>query len=349
MNLECLATLVGLDDSDCECFEDGRPETYNTSESGYYVTELMPVKDNILANKDCADGTIWDFLIRARSKAIRDFQNDVTVSLSEVKNTPGAWRGTIGKIESKSYLTTPSLTHGVQFRTRNGKRYKDQRFIIKAIWVNVNTNDGITLNWNSNIPDFTDQDIALTTTAGRFNRNALETPISLDLYNVFQDCVHHDFTFEPGEIQPATNRVYCCSRPGWMNQLEVCGISTNSYELDKEYNSRSMYGLAFEGYFSCNKLQFFCELDELNASALKHEVAKSIQYASAVNALNEMLRSNKVNQFTLLDLESAYKMRSKYQKAYNDTIYSIARNVPSGFSSCWGCDKNAHKVGYLMT
>lgn len=350
MSLSCLDSLVGLSSRDCNCTSGSRPSGYDTSDSGYYLDDReygFPVQDALLATVDCGEDSIWDMLDTARTQAIRDFKSDMQQALTETRdNNIVSWRGTIAKAESTGYNNTSTGTAGIQLRPKF--RLKDASFVVKAIWVGLNTTKSLTLNFTSNDGSFSDTTRTVSATAGQWVRNALDTTVSLPLYSIARTDVKYNIHYDLGGAKPYNNRMWCCSPPQWLKHLDAGGIITASLDNDTLYGSNYGYGLAIEGYFTCEKLDWICDVSEMNGLDFRDLVARCIQFKGAVKLMSMVLESGKVNYYTLLDGEGLERRRAKLQKMYGEYIMWVAQNMPANVTSCWGCEKNAPRIQSIL-
>lgn len=347
MALDCLDGLVGLANRECECASASRPSAWNSSQSGYYLTDReygFPVKDALFANLDCGETTIWDTLTEARTQAIRDFKLDLQQALGRARDSRViSWRGTVGKAEATSYFTSAPAHVGVQIRPKH--RLKDAVFIIKALHVGLNTTKTVNLTISSNRPDFSAQSVSATATAGTWVRTELSSSVELPLYDIARTDVKYNIRYQPGGALPRYNKIWCCSRPRWQQHIAAHGIEqSGTWDEDAKALGDHGYGLAIEGYFTCNKLDWICDLEEMNGLDFRDLVARCIQYKGAIKLISAILESGKINFYTLLDQEGLYRKRSKLGKLYVENLQWIAHNLPANVSSCWGCHRGVPTV-----
>ena len=64
------------------------------------------------------------------------------------------------------------------------------------------------------------------------------------------------------------------------------------------------YGLAFDGYFACNELEWLCDLDALAGYEVKSVIARAMQANGAAIAASEVISSSRVNKYTTWDSET---------------------------------------------
>lgn len=350
MSLSCLDTLVGLSSRDCNCTSGSRPSGYATSDSGYYLDDReygFPVQDALLATQDCGEDSIWAMLSTARSQAIRDVKLDMQQALTDRRESRVInWRGTIAKAESTGYNSTTSGESGIQIRPRY--RLKDASFVVKAIWLGLDTTRVVTVNFSSNDGSFTNASGACNATAGQWVRTALDTPVTLPMHSIARTDVKYNIHFDLDGAKAYNNRMYCCRTPQWMAHVDAFGILDSSFNDDTIYSSNYAGGMAVEGYFTCNKLDWICDVEEMNGLDFRDLMARCIQYKGAVKLMSMVLESGKVNYYTLLDREGLERRRSRLQKMYMEYILWVAQNMPSNVTSCWGCDKAAPRIAPIL-
>lgn len=350
MSLSCLDTLVGLSSRDCNCTSGSRPSGYSTSDSGYYLDDReygFPVQDALLATQDCGENSIWDMLATARTQAIRDVKVDMQQALTENRDSNIInWRGTIAKAESTAYNNTTAGTAGIQIVPRY--RLKDASFIIKAVWVGLDTTKSFTLNFTSNDVAFSGTTRTVNATAGQWVRNPFDTAVTLPMYSIARTDVKYNIHYDLDGAKSYNNRMYCCRTPQWMKHIEAFGILDSSFANNTLYSSGYAYGLALEGYFTCNKLDWICDVEEMNGLDFRDLMARCIQYKGAVKLMSMVMEYGKVNYYTLLDAEGLERRRARLQKLYMENLMWVAQNLPANVSSCWGCEKNAPRVSAIL-
>lgn len=351
MSLSCLDTLIGLSSRDCNCTSGSRPSGYNTSATGYYLDDYeygVPMSDAGVASTDCGESSVWDVYSTARSNAIRDVKVDIQQALtSERDSNVINWRGTIAKAEATSYLSNTSGTAGMQVRPKY--RLKDATLVVKAIWLGLDTTKSVALNVSSNDGSFTGSSVSLNATAGTWVRNALETNIELPLYSIARTDVKYNFTFDLDGAKVYQNRISCCSPPQWMNHLEVGGvIESGDFSDTTLYANSYGYGVVLEAYFSCNKLDWICDLEEMNGLDFRDYLGRVIQFKAAIKLIDKITNSGNVNYYTLLGADQLQERKAMLSHMYAEYITWIAQNFPDNISSCWGCSKRGPRMQSIL-
>lgn len=348
MALSCLTNIVGLDRAACDCYPD-EPENYNTSTSGYYLTDEeygVPVRGAILASNDCTETTIWDVMANARTNAIRDFEIDLKNALDQAK-LPGfkQWTGVIGKPAATRNTTTSNTYAGVILRPK--KRMPHQSFVITDLYLGMADSGTYTVRLNSNSFGYTEQTQAITVTGGAFKKETLSTPWTLPLYDDETDDLYYSLSVAHGGSAILDNQSYCCGRPSWMNAFEVGGFTSDSVTENWLANNRTMYGIAFKGYVTCSYLQWICELTELAGAEMLSLIGRAIQHKATVKILSQLMRGQEINKYTLLNQEDTYARIQWANDHYNELISYIAQNMPDGASGCYSCAKSSHTIAFF--
>lgn len=351
MALDCLDGLVGLANRDCPCVSGGQPSGWNDSETGYYLDDReygFPVKSAQYANLDCGEDSIWDTLAEARTQAVRDVKNDLLQALESTRESKVMnWRGLIGKAEGTGSYVTGNTYAGIQIRPR--LRLKDAYFVVKALWINIDATKSVMVGIASNDPTQSTYTQSASCAANTWTRVELTTVQSLPLYSINQSDLRYHVYYEPDGARGRYNRLWCCSKPPWMEHLDAGAFNQAALPVDDTIpTGTDCVGFAIEGYFTCNKLDWICDLEEMNGLNIRDLIGRMIQFKGAIHLITGVLRSDKVNKYTLLDQEGLYRQRSHLQKLYGEYALWVAQNLPGGVTSCWGCDKYAPAVSSLI-
>lgn len=352
MALDCLTGLVGLANRDCPCLSGGQPSGFNDSESGYYLDDReygFPVKAAEYANLDCGENSIWDMMAEARTQGIRDLKNDLMQSLTQVRESRVInWRGLIGKAEGTGSFISTNTYAGIQLRPRI--RMKDNYFMLKAVYININATKSVDFSVTSNDGTFTPFSDTVSCTANTWTRHEFSSAVSLPMYSIGTEDIRYNVAYQPDGAGVRQNKLWCCSKKPWMDHLDA-----GSFDLDALPDSQELLpthticpGIALEGYFTCNKLDWICDLKEMNGVDTRDMIARLIQVKGAIHLITAVLRSDKVNKYTLLNQEGMYRQRNFLKEYYSNGILWIAQNLPGGVSSCWGCERAAPQVTPLI-
>lgn len=326
--------------------------SYSQSETGYFLVDSeygVPLLDAAFANLDCSQSNVWDMLADAREKGIRDFKTDLQQALFvERESGISAYSGMIARAESLSLFPAQERVYGMQLRPK--RRMKHASFMLKAVHLGISFTGDVEVTISSNDPDFEEQTVTVAVTADRWARKALDAEIAIPLHKTTQTDLRYNISFQATDgMRVKSNRFYCCSRPAWNNYLDAAGFIATTLDNDHLAAGTNANGIALEGYFTCAKLDWICELEELNGLDFRDLVARCIQYKGAIRAISHILEAGKVNYYSLLKAEDLAKRRAMLSQMYGDNIQWIAQNLPPNFTSCWGCSKRGPKIVSLLS
>ena len=354
MALDCLDTLVGLTDKDCDCFTTDRPVNYNTSDSGFYLTDPeygFPTQQAVFENTPCEDG-FWDAMTDARTKAIQSFKTDLRSELSRIREkTFPVWEGYIGKIKWNTYNRNALDTAGVQLRPIRRKHGFIQ---VNKIFVGLDTSQDITLTVKSTDPSFVEQSYTITATADTFVEHEIVGGLRLPMYRKGLDELHYFFEFERDGAQALNNELWCCGGRQWMQYVKAGGYQFNQSDISRFdryglYNNQYANGLALDVQFECDDLDWLCDLTSVNGYDLRDVTARCIQFKAAINLIAYVLDSGKVNRYSVLESDRLTAKAGHLNEMYQDNIYWLVQNLPASITGCWGCKKHEPKVNSIMT
>jgi len=351
---DCLTTLIGITPAECPCFE-GIDAGYTDSDSGYYLTDPLygiPNLSAVLATRaqcEPADNTVYNTLNEARQSAIRDIRTDLMTALSRFREGAGAWRGVIAKNRAVTGTVNSLGKNGTQLYST--RRLIDASFVITDLFIGANFTGTVDVKFESNHRTFTQADITCNTVAGTFEQNMLVTPVTIPLYDAAEQELFYNLYWEPTGVQkPLTSSIWCCGGPGaWAKFVQVGGFNLATLEERTLYRSSTASGILIGGYISCAKLDFICNLDELNGYDWKELLGRTLLFKSAIYAFSQMISSDQVNLQTLLNAEQAGKRMKELSEAYATNIEYIAKSLPTGFSGCWGCNKSDFQISKIRT
>ncbi|MEL6802404.1 MAG: hypothetical protein AAFO91_01305, partial [Bacteroidota bacterium] len=232
---------------------------------------------------------------------------------------------------------------------------RGQTLVIDKIFTGFGSDLTLNLTVWSNDPTFTPPTIEpITVTGGSVGTETLSSPIVLPQYSdamANERRIIYRFYYTP-TVAPYKLELTCCGQSAnyskffWTRGfVDRDGSVTSNNDSTIGSYSSSM-GLAFSGYQSCDVTEWLCETEELGGYDLKTMIAKSIRYQGAINLIHYVLKSGRINAFTLLGREDLYGLRNAYASRYAENVKWISENVPDTASDCLGCKK---KVVELAT
>ena len=347
MPTTCLDTIIGLDVSECECYPDA-PEGFNTSTSGYYMTDSIagvPMQGAILTAARCDELDIWAVMARERTAAIRDFKNDLEGVLKMTKESGRmAFQGVLAKVEKIGNVNINSTYAGQIIRPQYRKKH--HRLVITAIHAGFSTTGTKTVTVRSNAQGWVNQTLTCNTVAGVWTKTTLSAPVSIPLFDALQAALYYAFTYDGPGVTAISNRIFCCGQPSWAKIVQVGGLTVNSLDdLDNlQGGYGDGYGLALEGYLVCDGMDWICDWARYGDTQLYNTAGLAILYRATARLLETLIKSDKINQYTLIAEDRAQEQAQQAHENYKQLIDYISRALPDGVSGCYGCTKSGPSV-----
>lgn len=337
MSLVCLDTLVGLSSVDFQCFEDTRPDTYNVSDSGYFLTDT----DYGLTIADQCSIKGWGMLSNALTQSVRETQSDLRAKLREKYDSSlSPFSGHIGQLKNSGTMSATGERIGVRIRAKNKKGAK---LVVKRIFLGLNTSGEYSVQITSSDPLFVAPGpIAVTVVANNFTASVVTpaTPIELPFYS--DACqggyIEYFLSIERGSSLPLNNKFKCCgNNPSWQRHMEAGGFEGSSSTPDSGSFSSMAYGFVLDAYLACDELGWICQISELGGYSLLDVIARTIQFRGAAIAISALIDTMQVNPCTGYQLENLNSKRAYLNKRYSDNISWIVNNLPNGVTDCFTC------------
>lgn len=351
-----LTGLVGLADKNDPCFTTDRPATYNNSSSGYFLTDYeigVPLQAALFSNIAPGQSSIWDMLAEARTRAIRDFKHDLGVMLSdERKKRVYPFTGRIGETRTENkntYATVSRKVLGVQvepFSKYRKLRYTS--FMLKSLYLYLDTTKTVTLNITSNDPSFTSQTVSIDAVAGTAVKVSLETEIELPFYASDVNELKYNVWYTRGDERPLNSKIYSdygeSSPPA---NLHVRGFALDIIDNNYDAGGGDAYGIAFEGYLKTYPLDWICDLQEKGASEYLNIIARILTMKGGIHLASMIIDSGRPNYYTAIKAEYLFGKRKKLATMYNNHIMKLVKELPSQVLEIYGASKGAMHVASI--
>lgn len=340
--LECLDNLVGLVDSPCACYDGSKPvdfDTLNASTTGLYLNQEVPSLDGLFGSLDCSGDNIFTELVSIRRRTLDTIARDLPVALLKtLKSSVPVFDGEIGERTATS--TRPVNTFaGIQIRPRPRR---DGFFVIEGIYAGSQSGGAKDVTIRSNDPDFADQIESITFGTGVFQYNALDTPLRLPMFStaLYTDPLRYAFFYDATADQPLANKFWCCgSGPAYTRTIQPGGMDHSNADnfVAVNYDGRVANGLVLKGYFTCDNLEWMCDMTARVGETIKNTIASAKVYKGGELLAQTMLDSRNVNAIKLLGEKGLYATRNRLKKQYEDNIMWVAHNIPANVSGCYEC------------
>lgn len=341
--VDCFSNIIGLSRSTCECFEEGRPEDYNLSDSDLFLDELEYLNLNLAeAAADCSSGSLWDVLLSARKEAVNHFQSDLMGCIrSKTKLQRKSYKGLIGNPYKKvnSDLAMNNTFHGVRWFAANVVG----GFIrIKRIGTMFNQTSTITLKlYNSEDEDV--QEFILDTEAYKLKWNDI-TPVELDLKatgfnkefawlytpagglkarNLVIDCncgsgFHPSWNSEKPQFYSKVNK----GDFGWADWILAEGTKGNNIDNWNQFTlTNETQGLVFDLEIGCRMNTVLCDEEfDFVENQFAKVMAHAVRFRAAAIVLAKGISSGNPSRYTLLDGDNVAYAKSQCMKEYDRRI-----------------------------
>jgi hypothetical protein len=355
--MACYDDIIGLSRTTCPC-ADPKPTGYNTSKSGLFLDELEPL--NALDGwSECAEGSVWDLLARAREESVHAFIADSNaLLLRSHKWRREPWAGTIGEATGRDVLTTGNIYAGLRIQcapVRSGT------LRIRAIGALFTATGTVQVKIYNGINQLL-ATIDLNTVAGSHTVNTLPTPIELPLSIPYSPATEYflTYTVNPANL-PKTNNVSCgcggfnpvfsTERPvwtgsysgsqGWANWMQVGGWEGDTltdFDQAPAYAAGRLNGLTLDIQTVCDVSQVLChdELDYLN-NPLAMSMAFAVRYKAAERMADRLLLSTNLNRAQMVNREALTDARREWISKYNEHVAYIASHADVAGNDCLTC------------
>lgn len=349
MSLACLDTLVGLAPTAPTCFVDAAPDGFDTSDSGYYIID-PEFGLNIM---EACEVEGWGILQRAKAKGILQLKADLGASLrTRFGSSISPFSGLIGKLQGTTAVSVSLDRAGLRLRVR--RMVKGGKIVLKRAFIGVNTTGSYSLSVTSNDPLFTEPTpVAVPATANQYGSGTSLGLIELPMWSEScpDDYLEYFVSYPLGAALPLNNKLTCCGNgAAWLQHLDVAGFNSDSDTPDSANFSSSAYGLVLDAYLSCGELDWICELAESNGDYALQVAARTLQFAMAIPAIDELINTYKINVCTSYNQDEMNSRRNFLSKSYNTNIAWLAANLPQGSTGCFSCrpEKRFHRTAQLV-
>lgn len=337
--LDCLETLVGLAPESVSCFSDPEPSGFDTSASGYYIID----PEFGLKVIEACEVEGWAVLTRARSKGILQFKTDLSAALrTRYGSSISPFSGKIGQLKSNGTQSAPDTYAGQRYRLR--RQIKGGKLILKTAFLGVNTTGSYSLSVTSNDPLFVaPTPVAVAATANQFGAGTTLSLIELPMWSDScpYDYLEYYISYPVGAAVPLNNKISCGCGAGkepWTKHFDVSGFNGTTQTPSESGNFSSMaYGLVLDAYLSCGELDWLCELSEWGGDYMARAAARTLQFAQAVSAIDELAMTYKITVCTHYTQSELMSRRNFLAESYATNVKWIVANLPTGATGCFAC------------
>lgn len=348
--MECFDKIIGLSQTECECFDEEKPEDASESESGVFLDQLEGFNIKIASGADdCAKGGIWDRMALAVENAKTDLVKDLLGCIGATyKPRYEIFSGQLGDIAFKAAQTLTVPYAGIKLypaQLRGGVT------VLKRIGILIDTAVNVTVKVYKSengvgalVNSYT---TAVPVTANALTWLALSTPLELPMYS--NNCRIDYFVLLQldGTFKPLDNKKDCgcggVKRPylKWMDFTGTKG--TDPTNFNSFNNTTSINGLNLDVEIKCKTSEIICgpdrPLDFVNDSFSQY-LAYGIRFRAAERLYRDLLATDVISRFTLMGREETEKQVVEWNAAYRQCISYLCDIVNIGNNDCLVCKNN---------
>jgi len=356
--INCYDYIIGLSETPCTCYDDGKPADFDVSNSGLYLDQLEPL-NKITGLDNCENVSVWRAMETARDNAVKRFVADTNSRIVQEYNLKRRiYKGGIGRMKYTADKTVQRTYAGLRMYCAD---------IISGVAkiTNINTifnaTGTIELNIYNNLNELVSGSHTLNTVANTLTANALN--IELPLHSEYTDNLEYYFlyTYNSG-IVPKNNDLSCncgsfrptfnlsnpyfnkkqSQRYGWANYVMVSGYETDELDfMDICLSGNNyMFGLIPEVEMYCRIGDVLCKdvydvdfTSNPKAAAMAH----AIYYKAAEILLRWLLTNPDLNRITMINTEVMEKFMMDYLTKYKEMLEYVIADVDLAKTDCIEC------------
>lgn len=336
--LACLTGIVGVADTDCECYEDGRPVDYNEAASGLYLSQLVNL-DLMAQAYQCSGSTIWETGAKAIELATLKFQTNLLQCWAAKLKGREQWRGLIGQQDCTKTLTPGKTYAGMLISPNNEVGFGEM--VITGIGTRFTQTAEITVGIYDNLAQAFIYEVDLDTTANTFQSNSLATPIVLPFNGTDASARRYWLIYEVSSNLPKLGDANCgCSSlqkrmAKWAN---VYGTTGDVLDDRSDWNMDGYhYGLLPEVTFRCAVEKEICnETLDFATNANAGAMAEAIWYLAASMIPDMLRRSPRTLPGSVLPQDELAADAKQYAAEYAGRVQALCTGMKP--NNCYVCD-----------
>lgn len=367
--LPCTENIIGITSEACDCFTEdltkisGDPPSadsdwYTISESGLYLDELDGI-ESMWSSKESltCDDTLAKFYLKAQKNAVEKTQDEVLKGINErfIKQD----RSFVGSLGAKAFNKGVDISEDDYYGL-----YLKMRGIVDGVMIlnSIDTMFEETAVFDvliyrryirANVYELVDTIEGVSSTANRYVKNPLESPMTLPMYDITDGELEYFFVYEHTGLTPKNNMPTCggCGRVEAKASVYVTKYGVHGTDIDNIGNwsttSAYAYGLSLQVEFRCDADSLICRMFE-SLSEWKKQFAYAVLIKAGMIVHNEILRSPEVSRAQMIDRDGVIAQLNIWQSDYNNRVMWLAQNVDPRVNDCYMCDDRKLKVSAIL-
>lgn len=347
MSLTCLDNIIGLSQTDCNCFDAGKPADFNTTTSGYFLDELEGINLTMAdCLDDCTDGSLWELMQSSRTIATDTFQGELLAFIQSDSNlAKKPFKGLIGERSWTSSLPKLGDYHGIRIKPCH--EIKGAFVYISQITSFMNlTKATIPIEIWNNIDDVPLYSFNIASEVNKAKNNDVTAEnIILPLYD--ERCTDEDLEYyilyQPTDFLPLNNKIDCGCKGrkfAWKDYFDVNGAYGDDTSSLKDFRSDAYAnGITLRVETGCSLDDLICDnISSVSPTTIQRVIGKTIQFKAGEILIEKILSSGAVNRYTLLENERLWGKRNHYKAEYQSRLEWLSEEIDISDNDCLTCD-----------
>lgn len=380
---ECLEYIIGLSQTECDCFDVDKPTDYNRSDSSLFLDQTDGLDLKIIgAEADCETGSLWEMMATARVEAVKEVKTKLLQGISLLaKLNRQPWSGLIGDNKFKftkdfnpagAYagfsVICADIVSGYMKLRQIPLLFKQSATFDIELWCNYS--DVALASWS------------VTSQANKLTYFDLPAPLELPMSRNEVRHVQYWLIFDSSLVTPKDTVISCgcgtdiptwlpssptfynCYYEGrrikerWPEYVMARGMSGNVIaDRAEDWNSTTeTNGLGMVVDFGCHIGEIICRdhLDfEGNVNAMV--LAYAVRFKAAEKLIEKILATGNLSRYTMLDRERLWGKRDHYRAQHDLRIDYLAEEltkpeVINSVSDCFHCqDEHGFALGQILS
>jgi len=353
--MECLDKVIKLSRTECNCFDDNKPEDYSEGKSDVYLDELEGLNLSLIeASSDCANGSLWDLMSKSRENATKQFKADLLGCINtNYTNRRQKYAGIVGSVQFTQTLNYTENTSGAVLLP-----YKIVGGYMRIKKLGLMFSQAGTFNVSIYSNEDLDNPIATYpvtySTANSLEYVVLSTPLKLPMWSNEVSTLEYYAVYDLiGTYKPKNNKN--CSGCGqtesnrpYSNWLRIAGIKGNNTTPFNEFTrTTELNGLVFDIEFLCESSRIICSEEsplDFENDGRAMQIAYAIRFKAGELLIESILSSGNINRYTMMDREALYGKRNRYRKLYEDWLAYLCEHTDVTNNDCLVCRPNPNFV-----
>jgi hypothetical protein len=358
---QCLQKYIGLVDEKklpplCPCLNE--KEKLNaafsagsifSSESGYFISDLIDFDEAVFSIKKCDKESVFSLLNDARTLATKDLISDLQMNIMDSYDSRYTNdTSKLGETKETNIIQSNEWSSIIisYDQIKGGGLYIDEIAIGLADGTG-RTDISLFVYKSSDMSNPIWSTIGgLSATGGTWTNIKLCDPIYLP-FKDYDDCEVDSYVIMWDSLGDNVfkNKTDCgCgSKTKYKQHYNVQGATFNGGDMVN--CSRHTFGLSIKAKFICNPLDYICTLQECGDYAMSNVLSKALQFKAASNMVTQILDSNNINYYTLLNRENLFGKISHFEKRYGEYVDYITDQMEHRkYSDCLKCKESKRRI-----